>query len=205
MDIVQVPEQVVNKDGKDVLEPLKATLTGLNILPADGALAKSGASATFTGPPDSVSIIEAGATAFSKWWAAAVSALGGTAVISAAATGFWRGQTGGTRIALVGGLAAVLVAVILAVALIVSADVRGRAQGASAQYYARASVAGEFLRISQLASRPPAEEAQLASKPKVHGNAKPTPASAAIDKSADELLQDLIRFMIARGSAKPKK
>jgi hypothetical protein len=116
--------------------------------------------ATFTGPPDSVAIIEAGATALSKWWSVVIAGLGGAAAITSAATKFWSGQTGGVRIALIIGTAGLLIAALIAISLMVAADVRGRAQGMVALYAARASVADQFLRQSLPASRPAPAAAQ---------------------------------------------
>lgn len=189
MNTVQIPEEALDKEGKDVLEPLKTTLTGLNVLgEEDGSKKTTGIASTFISPPDSVAIIEAGATSLSKWWVAAVGALGGTAAITAGVTSFWSGQAQNTRVALVGGVAGVLVAAILGVALMVSADVKGRAYGAGAVYDARASIANEFLRLSMLASRPPVQAAQpIAGKP-ANGSSHGTDAL-----TDDELMGLLIR------------
>jgi len=73
---VQFPEQARDITGKDVLSPLKELQQGLGVLPVDTDMAKAGAAATFTGPPDSVAIIEAGATALSKWWTVAIAGVG---------------------------------------------------------------------------------------------------------------------------------
>jgi hypothetical protein len=151
---VQFPEQALATSGRDLLSPLKELEQGLGILPDDKDLAKSGAAATFTGPPDSVAIIEAGATALSKWWSVAIGSLGGAAVITSAATKFWNGQTGAARVALIGGMAGLLVAALIAISLIVAADVRGRAQATVALYAARATIAAQFLQASLSISRP---------------------------------------------------
>jgi hypothetical protein len=156
---VQFPGQAFNVGDTDILSPLKALEQGLYILPADDtALANAGVAATFTGPPDSVAIIEAGATALSKWWSVVIAGLGGAAVITSAVTKFWNGQTGGVRIVLIGGLAGLLIAALIAISVIVAADVRGRAQGQVALYMARANIAAQFLQ--QSASHPPAPAAQ---------------------------------------------
>ena len=128
---VRFPEQALDASGTDILSPLKELQQKLDILPMDGDSAKAGMSATFTGPPDSVAIIEAGATALSKWWSVAIAGLGGATVITSAATKFWSGQSGAVRVGLIGGMAAVLVAAIIAVSVMVASDVRGRAQGSN--------------------------------------------------------------------------
>ena len=152
--VVRLPEQALDTTGTDILPPLKELQQGLGVLPTDADRAKSGAGATFVGPPNSVAIIEAGATAFSKWWSAAIAALGGTAVVTSLVTKFWSGQPGGVRVGLTLGVAAIVVATIIAVSVMVAADVRGRAQGTVALYAARASIADQFLRQSLQASRP---------------------------------------------------
>jgi energy-coupling factor transporter transmembrane protein EcfT len=151
---VQFPERALSTAGSDVLAPLKELQQGLGILPADADLAKSGAAAAFTGPPDSVAIIQAGATALSKWWSVVIAGIGGTAAITSVVTNFWSGQTGGVRIALIGGMAGLLIAALIAISVIVAADVKGRAQGTVALYAARASLAAQFLQDSLSASRP---------------------------------------------------
>lgn len=150
---VQFPEKALNTSGTDILSPLKDLQQGLGILPDDTDLAKSGAAATFTGPPDSVAIIEAGATALSKWWSVVIAGLGGAAVITSAVTRFWSGQTTGIRIGLIGGMAGLVVAAVIAISVIVAADVKGRALGMVALYTARASIATQFLQQSLSASR----------------------------------------------------
>jgi hypothetical protein len=66
---VQFPEQAFNTTatGNDILPPLETLEQGLYILPTDNDASKAGVAATFQGPPQSVAIIEAGATALSKW------------------------------------------------------------------------------------------------------------------------------------------
>jgi hypothetical protein len=178
---VQFPEQALNATGADILSPLKELEQGLGILPSDTDLAKSGAAATFTGPPDSVAIIEAGATALSKWWSVVVAGLGGAAVITSGATKFWSGQTGGVRIALIGGMAGLLIAAVLAISVMVAADVRGRAQGMVALYTARANVAAQFLQQSLTASYPKFAAAQgnAPSAAGVHADAQSNPPDMA--------------------------
>jgi hypothetical protein len=172
--VVRLPEQALDTTGTDILPPLKELQQGLGVLPTDADRAKSGAGATFVGPPDSVAIIEAGATAFSKWWSAAIAALGGTAVVTSLVTKFWSGQPGGVRVGLTLGVAAIVVATIIAVSVMVAADVRGRAQGTVALYAARASIADQFLRQSLQASRP----VPPAPAPQNPGMPAPAPAPA---------------------------
>lgn len=145
---VQWPHSSVSADGTDLGPPLKQLLQDLGIkgTPEDEAKAQQASTAVRGGLPVSVSIIESGATAASKGWAALVAALGGGTAIWAAVTDFWNGQAVQTRGTLVIGAAIVIAACALATAIIMYGDVRARGQGASAQYYARSAIASEFLR-----------------------------------------------------------
>jgi hypothetical protein len=199
---VQFPEQAVNKDGNDILAPLEGLQRDLGILPSDEDLAKSGASATFTGPPDSVAIIEAGATALSKWWSVVIAGLGGAAAITSAATKFWSGQTGGVRIALVIGTAGLLIAALIAISVMVAADVRGRAHGMAALYAARASVADQFLRQSLLANYPaPAHAQDNAPAQAVRAAADNAPNEGQAPGTPNQLLYQSIPLYLAASSA----
>lgn len=141
-DDTKLPRGAVGP-GTDLVGPLQTVLRQINVLPDEKASA-SGASGLLS-TPDSVAVIESGATALSKWWTALVGALGGTAVIVGAVQRFWSNQTGGTRIALIASFAGFLAAAVLAIAIIVSADVRGRATGSVAEYNARSDVTVAFL------------------------------------------------------------
>lgn len=145
---LQLPSGAVST-GSDLWSPLQSLLVGLNVLPTDADLDKAdGLAGLLQGPPQSVAILEAGATAAAKAWTALASVVGGGTVIWAAATDFWHGEKPGIQIALVGGAAFVLAACLIGIAMIVSADVRGRALGASAMYEARRTITIEFLRLS---------------------------------------------------------
>jgi hypothetical protein len=195
-----IPEQALNASGADILSPLKELEQGLGILPDDTDLAKSGAAATFTGPPDSVAIIEAGATALSKWWSVVVAGLGGAAAITSGVTKFWSGQTGGVRIALIGGMAGLLIAALLAISVMVAADVRGRAQGMVALYTARANIAAQFLQQSLTASHPncAATQSNPPSAAGVHADAQSNPPDRGAAKAA---LNQAVPIYLAASSA----
>jgi hypothetical protein len=163
---VKIPDHAIGKN--DLLGPLKEILNGVSLL----GDAKDGGSA-FAGPSQGVAILEANATALTKWWSVAVGALGGTTAIATAVSGFWDGETGGVRIALVAATGAILAAATIALAIIVSADVRGRAAGAQAIYSARAAIAAEFLHAASEASARPAA-----------ADAAPAPSNGATAASA---------------------
>ena len=146
-DPVKFPGAAVDPQGADLEAPLAQLLQGLGLLgkPEDlqGA---DGAASAFSGPPQSVAILEAGATAFSKWWTAAIAALGGATAITAAANKFWLGTDSNTHVALVAGAAFVIGAALIAIGLMVTSDVRARGEGQAALYQMRAHLASVFLR-----------------------------------------------------------
>jgi hypothetical protein len=159
------PQQVVvewpytsvsgNPSDTDLGPPLEQLLQDLDIkgTPDDVLKAQQPSTAVTGGVPVSVSIIEAGATAASKGWAAAIATLGGGTALWAAVTNFWNGQATQTRGMLVIGAAIVIAACALGSAFIMYGDVRARGQGAAAQYYARSAIASQFLRGAAAVTR----------------------------------------------------
>jgi hypothetical protein len=144
---VQWPHTTVSSiaSDADVGPPLAQLLIDLDIkgTESDQQQASSFGRA-FTGTPTSVAIIEAGATAASKWWAAALAALGGGTAIWAGFSNFWNSQSK-IQNHLVIGAALIIAASALSIGLIMYGDVRARGQGAAAQYHARATIAAAFL------------------------------------------------------------
>jgi hypothetical protein len=145
-DETKIAAGAVDPDGHDLIAPLQTVLRKISVLPEEGDAARVGALA---GTPDSVAIIEAGATTFSKAGVTAIAALGGGGVILAAVQGFWNGQRDAMRIVLVSCFTAFLVALVVALAVIIAADVRSRARASVAQYDARSAVTVEYLRAVQ--------------------------------------------------------
>lgn len=71
---VQIPGKAVS-DEKDVRRPVRILLEDLNLLGTEAETKEAeGFKAAFAGPPQSVAVIEAGATAAAKWWAAGLGA-----------------------------------------------------------------------------------------------------------------------------------
>jgi hypothetical protein len=157
---VRFPGQARQDDGTDISPPIVQLLQDLHVLAPGTELEKAdGAQATFHGPPQSVAIIEAGATALGKWWATTLGAGAGLTGIIAAVKGIWGNEPELVRVALVAGAAIVLSALSVAIAVIVNGDVRGRAAGAVAEYQARAQVATAFLAASAGGSKSAAVQA----------------------------------------------
>ncbi len=76
---VQVPGKAVST-GDNIELPTVDLLRALNLLGTDTEITASGKFVSaFTGPADSVAVLEAGGTALSKWWAAS-----GAATVAAA-------------------------------------------------------------------------------------------------------------------------
>jgi hypothetical protein len=145
---VRVPSQAVA--GDDISVPTQTLLRDLSLLPTRDELSRAaGFTSAFSGPPDSVALIEAGATAASKWWAAG---LGGAAIAAWAAVRAWWGTTesGNQHVAL-WAAAIVTSACILGIAYLLGSDVRGRAAVAAETVRARAKVAEAFVRMAEQA------------------------------------------------------
>lgn len=144
---VRVPSEAVA--GDDIADPSFTLLRGLKLLPTEEELSKArGITSAFSGPPESVALIEAGATAASKWWAAGLSGF----VVAAWAfiRGWWSSNPDNQHVALWVG-AIVTAAAILGIAYLLGSDVRGRAAVATETVRARAAVAEAFVRAAEQA------------------------------------------------------
>jgi hypothetical protein len=143
---VRIPGQAVSSD-KDVGEPVRGLLRNLRLL---GAHEKDGDGflSTFTGPPQSVALIEAGATAVSKWWAAGLGAV--VIAIWANVIGWWNAQASiDVKVVVIAGAAFVTGTIVLAIGHLLASDVRGRAAAAVANINARARVAEAMLEAAK--------------------------------------------------------
>lgn len=138
----QLPAKAVSTDGDDLVDPVTNLLRALSLLPKRGEV--TGPGAAFTGTPDSVSVIESGATALSKWWAAGA----GAAILGlwTSVGRWWAIQTGPIQVGVLWAAALTSVALVLGLAYIVGSDVRGRAAATVATLEARATVAQSFIR-----------------------------------------------------------
>lgn len=156
---VQIPGKAVSSGGTDIGPPTGELLRALNLLgtPADTAGA-TGFKSAFTGPPQSVALIEAGATAATKWWATGL----GTVVIAAwgSVAQWWPDQGTSIKVAVLAGAALVTAVLVAAIAYLIGSDVRGRAIATVSIIEARASVARAMIKAAQAAYTPaPAESA----------------------------------------------
>ncbi len=149
---VQIAKSAVAKgeDGRDIAVPAVRMLEKLNLLPSATELKTAdGIAAAFRGPTASVSVIEAGATALSKWWAAglgaAVLALWGSVRV------FWTTLEAqpATQQVLLWGAAIASAAALLALAYILGSDVRGRSAAMVATIEARKAVATAMIEATE--------------------------------------------------------
>jgi len=160
--------------------------------------------AVFGGPPQSIALIEAGATAVSKWWATGL----GVAVAGVWATvsGWWSGQEPASQRVALWVAAIVTAAAVLGIAYLLGSDVRGRSTASVANIRARAQVADSMVRASQAAfiPSPSAPSAELVALP------APLEVSYSLKSSAEEpgwkavaLFSngtDITKYLIAKGA-----
>lgn len=135
----KIPGKAVDQ-GEDLVKPTQDLLRSLNLLPGAGATLGN-AGYAFSGPPDSVSILEAGATAATKGWSTAIGL--SAAAVSAWIVKVWNGlgaNSWNQPFALLA-IAVILAAAALGIAYLFAADVRGRALGMKATIEARRDVA----------------------------------------------------------------
>src|SRR4051794_15199134 len=150
---VRLPGDAVAHDGQDVAAPAAAILERLNVLPPQKELDDAGGPGTaFGGPPQSVAVIEATATALSKWWAVGL----GVSITAAwgSVVGFWNTQQPPTQRMVLLTASIATAALALAIGYIVGSDVRGRAAATVATVEARARIAEAVIRRAE--GQPPA-------------------------------------------------
>lgn len=148
----QIPSKAVS-DENDLLSPTQHVLQGLNLLGTKTEIESAGkASAAFVGPPDSVAVLEAGATAFSKWWAAGIGA--SAATLWATIGTWWAKQSGDVQVGVIWAAAVATAAMVLGLAYIVGSDVRGRAAGTVATIDGRVRVAEAIVTQAAALYRP---------------------------------------------------
>jgi hypothetical protein len=155
---VQIPSQAVAPDGADLCPPVRGLLEGLDLLgTSDESKQADGIQAVFKGPPQSVALIEAGATAAAKWWAAGLGAT--VAGLWVAVAGWYEKQPDGVQTVILGGTAVVTAALVLAIGYLIASDVRSRALASIAVIEARAHVATSMVEAARLVYAPPADSA----------------------------------------------
>jgi hypothetical protein len=145
--VVQIPSKAV-ADKADVRQPVRDLLEGLYLIGSPEDTEKAGDfSAAFKGPPQSVALIEAGATTATKLWAGGLSAAVAAGWVTVGA--WWGDQAMAVQATVIGGAAFATAAVALAIGYLFGSDVRGRAASAVATINARAQVAVEMIQAAQ--------------------------------------------------------
>jgi hypothetical protein len=157
-DTVTIPSKAVG-EGTDLVIPTRDLLQALNLIGTDQDIEDAGkVTAIFSGPPQSVALIEAGATAASKWWSAG---LGVTAIgLWTSVATFWSAQDTVTQRVVLAGASLFAAVVVLAIAHLLASDIRGRAAATVAVVQARAAVAHDMVSAAQATYTPPIEAPQ---------------------------------------------
>lgn len=138
----QIPSKAVASGGEDLVTPVRTLLESLYLLGTKDDVREAGAPATLFGPPASVAVIEAGATALSKWWAA-----GGSAALTAGwvwAGTHWPTDQDTVRV-VIWTMGIFSAALVLAIGLLLATDVRSRGTAAAATIAARAAIADAVI------------------------------------------------------------
>lgn len=154
---VVIPGKAVGNDAAndgDISKPTVDLLGNLNLLPSNKDLELAGTwTAGLQGPPQSVALIEASATALSKWWAAGL----GATVLGAwgAVQTFWGDNPAPTQRVMLLAAAIASAAIVLAIGYLLASDIRGRAAASVATIEARARVATSMIAASERASSTP--------------------------------------------------
>jgi hypothetical protein len=158
---VQIPNKAV-ADKEDVRKPTRDLLEDLYLLGSHDDTEDAGKiGAVLKGPPQSVAVIEAGATAATKWWSAG---LGVAALLAWGKVSiWWSGQHDNLKIIAIAGVAFFSAAVAVAIGHMLASDVRGRASAAVATIEARAQVAARMIEAARDVYKPatPAFAGQL--------------------------------------------
>jgi hypothetical protein len=143
----------------DYVTPLQTILGGLSIWGRDTDHRSEGVRGVFQGSAPNMAALESTATAFAKWWAAAIAGGGVLAgwytATRASAIDFWAQASTPEKVTAIGSVAAVLIAMAISIAIIVAADVGARSRANSAIYAARAQITDAYLamwRSAELAS-----------------------------------------------------
>lgn len=189
MPDIQIPASAVQDDGKDLSAPVAQLLRDLSLLPTATDLKEAGkATRAFTGTPDSVAVIESGATAISKAWAAGL----GTAAVAGwgSVVGFWNSNQG-ERSVMIWAAVIASAALVLAIGYIVASDVRGRAAATVATYEARARVAVAIVEAARDAHK---SKKAVPAEWEVMALPMPLPVSNILEPSGNE--KDWMALMI---------
>jgi hypothetical protein len=205
MPDVQIPGKAVS-DEKDVRQPTRELLEDLYLLGTKDDYAKSGSfSSLFTGPPESVSVIEAGATTATKWWAAGLGAA--VLLLWGYVRKWWPNEHDGIRAVVVGSTALVTSVVAVAISYLFASDVRGRAAATVSTIEARTQLAIEMIKAAQGVYKPAAAEepaAQLVPLPagvKVRNSSVPSENEKGWRAVAIQIQNGKHKYVVVKGNS----
>lgn len=202
---VQIPGKAVS-DARDVRQPVRTLLEQLNLLgTAEHNEQATGRGSVFAGPPQSVALIEAGATAAAKWWAAG---LGATVIATwVAVAAWWEKQDETIQAVAVGGAALATAALVVAIGYLIASDIRARAVAAVSTIEARAQIATIMIEATQAVYEATPDAAQveiipLAGKVRAKNLGRPAAdeegwLAVAMERHAD----GAIKYILVKGSA----
>jgi len=205
---VAIPGKAVS-GGADIARPVRTLLEELDLLGTkQESESANGFAAVFKGPPQSVALIEAGATAATKWWATGL----GTSVIAvwASVAGWWPEQGASVQVAVLGGAAVVTVALVFSIAYLIASDVRGRAAAAVSIIEARAKLATTMVQSAHIVyeATPEASLPEIVPLPsRLHAKNFVRPAkdedgwrAVALERDSD----GKITYILVKGSAEAR-
>jgi hypothetical protein len=200
----QFPAQSVNASGDDLGLPTADLLRELGLLPKKGESA--GPATAFTGTPDSVAVIEAGATALSKGWAAGMGAM--IVAVWSAVKIWYPAQGSDVQVAVILAAGFGTAALVGGIAYIVGSDVRGRASASVATLEARSRVAEAMIRQSaglykpQPPPTPPSPETSISPispAQEVHWRPPHGPDEPGWEASMMRVTGDKIEYRLTKG------
>lgn len=193
----------------ELLPRIEKTLSRLCLLPTAEDLGKSEAqnalSAAFGGPPQSLALIEAGATALSKWWAAGAGAsiLG----VWGGVAGFYAGQPDETQRVILWGAVISTAVLVLAITHLLTTDLRGRVAVQMATIKARTEAAQTIIETFTVPPEPGGDSADVCPLPMPHSvrnisveGKDEEDWSLLAMRLAKEM--DDVKFLVARGDTK---
>jgi hypothetical protein len=206
---VQIPGKAVS-DANSVAPPVRSLLEDLHLLGSKtDATAAASFGAAFGGPPQSVALIEAGATAAAKWWATGIGVTATATWVSL--VGWWGGQESSIKLTALAGVAFVVAAAILSIGYLIASDVRGRAAAAVATIEARARIGTTMIEAAEAVYEPPSAPSavQLVPLPQRFevkvidepANNEDGWRAVAIERQAD----GTIEYIVVKGKAQSKK
>lgn len=211
-DLVKVVSTLIGNDDTPTTRDSSPLLRFLNALGIKGTSietdAAGGPAAAIGGPPQSVALIEATATAASKWWSAGLGA--SVAGLWGVVSLWWDGQHAATQRVGLWMAAIVTAAAVIGIAYLLGSDVRGRAAAAVATIEARAQVGDTLLGAAQASlvpslpcSSPASHAALVALAPPINVNYIPKASADEPGWKAIALFSngdDVTKYLVVKGA-----